>query len=113
MLSLANGRPLMQKKLSMIIQTDASMTSLRAHCNEIPTGGKWSKKEVEDHMNIFNRLKFMAVRLAILTFMKTKSKISIHLQIEGGYPQQTFKRHKQVNMAIPLLKTDQITADCL
>ena len=67
----------------------------------------------------------MAVRHAILTSAKTKSNTSIYLQMDnktapsyvwkireggwgkvgGGYPQQIFTRHQQVNLAIPLSKS--------
>ena len=68
----------MKKEPTMIIQTNVLMTAWEAHCNGISTGGKWEKEKLE---NQINALELMAVRLAILTFTKTKRNNPIHLKI--------------------------------
>ena len=53
---------------------------LVAHCQGIAIGGKWSKQESYKYINI---LEMIAVKLALLTFMKTRKVTSVHFQIDN------------------------------
>ena len=74
-LRLANGRSLMQKQLRVVIQKNTPMKSWGTHCDGISNGGKWIKEKAEIQISILELI-------AILTFMKTKSIIDIHLKKE-------------------------------
>ena len=47
-----NGRYLIQAKLQIVIQTDASLKGWAANCMGMETGGEWSVEERKLHINI-------------------------------------------------------------
>ena len=104
---LSNGRKIQQQEPQMTVQTDPSTKGWGAHCNGISTGGKWSKKEQQHHINV---LELMAVKFAVLTFTKNLSNLSIHIQMDdkvalsyllkmgggGGYSLELLKINKSI-----------------
>ena len=64
----------------MVIQTDASKTGWGASCQGLSTRGVWSKQERSLHINVLERL---AVKLALLSFTKSRKVRATHFQIEN------------------------------
>jgi len=79
-LTICNGRCLVQTQPQIIIQTDASKTGWGASCQGMTTRGVWSNQEKELHINV---LELLAVKLALLSFMKDRVVKSIHFQIDN------------------------------
>ena len=50
-----------------------------AVCQGIRTGGPWSKKEQEYHINL---LQLLAIKFALLTFSKMMNFKSVHIQVD-------------------------------
>ena len=95
-------------------QTDVPKSSWGAFCNGVSTGGKWSEKETNLHINV---LESIAAKIAILTFTKGQSHTAIQLQIDnktalsyllkmGGYILQRTPAHQQVNLELPSQQTN-------
>ena len=112
---LSNGRKIQQQEPQMTVQTDPSTKGWGAHCNGISTGGKWSKKEQQHHINV---LELMAVKFAVLTFTKNLSNLSIHIQMDdkvalsyllkmgGGGVQFRASKNQQINLALSAVSWD-------
>ena len=62
-----------QQESKVTIQTDVSTKGWGAHCKEISTGGKWSKKEQGHHINV---LELMAVKFWNPDFHKKSLKFN-------------------------------------
>ena len=89
-----NGRPLQINTWDLSIESDASMTGWGAICQGRTTGGLWMPRERVYHINY---LELKAAFLALKSFVKESSKISILLRLDnitaiafinkmGGYP---------------------------
>ena len=79
-LSTWNGRSLIIQPASMTITSDASLQGWGATCNGTRTRGPWSPSEQTLHINC---LELLAATLAVQTFAKAKSSISIILKIDN------------------------------
>ena len=75
-----NGRSLATPEESLWIQTDASKMGWGAHCQEGRTGGPWTLEEAEFHINY---LELLAAFLAIQTFVRDKTNVTIYIQIDS------------------------------
>ena len=75
-LELNNGRAIIQPPSQILMQTDASKKGWGAVCQGIRTGGLWSKKEPESHLNL---LEVLAIKSALLTFSKMMNITSVHI----------------------------------
>ena len=75
-----NGKSLIKKEIDLTIDSDASLTGWGAHCSYQSTGGAWSCQEATMHINC---LELLAAILAVKSFAKLKSRISILLRIEN------------------------------
>ena len=106
-LSLQNGRPLKIGQADLVIQTDASMTG-------VSTGGKWSRQEQKKHINV---LELLAVKLALLTYLKDQTRKIIHLQIDnmtalsylvkmGGHKKPRANSNLKGNLGFSSVQTD-------
>ena len=76
-----NGRSLITQTLSMTITSDASLLGWGATCNGVRTRGPWSPTEQSLHINC---LELLAATLAVQTFAKEKSGISILLRLDNS-----------------------------
>ena len=75
-----NGRSLISPASRMMIDSDASLWGWGATCKGISTWGPWSPQEQTLHINC---LELLAATLAVQTFAKEKSGISILLRIDN------------------------------
>ena len=66
----------------MTITSDASLQGWGATCNGVQTRGPWSPQEQTLHINI-NCLELLAASLAVQTFTKQKSDITILLELDN------------------------------
>ena len=80
-LSSWNGRSLITQPTSLTITSDASLQGWGATCNGNRTRGPWSPSEQSLHINC---LELLAATLAVQSFAKEKSGISILLQIDNS-----------------------------
>ena len=78
-----NGRTLFKRKIDVIIDSDVSLQGWGAHCQEQTTRGAWSKLEATLHINC---LELLAATLALQSFAKNKSKVTILLRIDNTTP---------------------------
>ena len=76
-----NGRSLIIQTPSMTISSDASLMGWGATCNGVRTRGPWSPTEQSLHINC---LELLAATLAVQTFAKEKSGISILLRLDSS-----------------------------
>ena len=79
-LKIYNGRYLIHSHSQVLIQTDASREGWGAVCQEISTGGQWSKEEQLLHIIV---LELKIVKLSLLTFNKQKSLKAVHIQVDN------------------------------
>ena len=79
-LSNWNGRSLISQQSSMTIISDASLQGWGAFCNGVRTRGPWSPQEQTLHINC---LELLAASLAVRTFAKERSGITILLKIDN------------------------------
>lgn len=80
-LQLSNGRLLVSPPPQLILSSDASLQGWGAYCNGQRTGGLWSAREKELHINV---LELKAAKLAILSFHRLFSKaLSIHIRMDN------------------------------
>ena len=93
-----NGRSLSPPQESLWVQTDASRTGWGAFCQEGSTGGPWTTEEAEFHINY---LELLAVFLAIQTFAKHKSNVTIYVQLDS-ITAQTYINKKGGTRSPPL-----------
>ena len=75
-----NGCPLTAPEESLWIQTDASKRGWGAHCQEGRTGGPWTMEEAEFHINY---LELLAAFLAIQTFVRDRTNVTVYIQIDS------------------------------
>ncbi|XP_068723586.1 uncharacterized protein [Montipora capricornis] len=76
----ANGSPVHLPTPDMIITTDASKKGWGAVHQSFQTNGRWSQKEYLQHIN---HLELKASFLALKTFLKDKSHVSVSLQLDN------------------------------
>ncbi|XP_068696744.1 uncharacterized protein [Montipora capricornis] len=76
----ANGSPVHLPPPDMIITTDASKKGWGAVHQSFQTNGRWSQKESLQHINY---LELKASFLALKTFLKDKSHVSVSLQLDN------------------------------
>lgn len=80
-LQYSNGKAINSGQVGQVlIQTDASYKGLSAVCRGVQTGGQWSMKEKELHINA---LELLAVKLTLMTFTKMNNFKTIHFEIEN------------------------------
>ena len=79
-LSNWNGRSLISQQSSMTIISDASLQGWGAFCNGVRTRGQWFPQEQTLHINC---LELLAASLAVRTFAKERSGITILLKIDN------------------------------
>ena len=75
-----NGKTLLRRQIDLTIDSDASLTGWGAACQDQRTGGPWSLEERQMHINC---LELLAATLAIQTFAKHKTDISVLLRIDN------------------------------
>ena len=81
-----NGKSLLAKEIEMIIDSDASLMGWGAVCQNQRTGGPWSQTESQMHINC---LELLAATLAVQTFLKHKTRLSVLLRLDNMHtPQQ-------------------------
>ena len=76
----ANGSPVHLPLPNMIITTDASKKGWGAVHQSLQTNGRWSQKESLQHINF---LELKASFLALKTFLKGKSHVTVSLQLDN------------------------------
>ena len=76
----ANGRPVHLPPPDIIITTDASKKGWGAAHQSFQTNGRWSQKESLQHINY---LELKASFLALKTFLKGKSHVTVSLQLDN------------------------------
>jgi len=79
-LTLQNGRSLIPVHSQTLLQTYASMKGWGAYCQEIRTGGFWTKEEQTFHINV---LELLAIKYAILSIQKIRKVCSFHVQLDN------------------------------
>ena len=79
-LDFYNGRSLIISPPQIVIQTDASKTGWGAACRNQSTGGSWSQKEQQEHINV---LELRAAQLGLLTFVPRFKATSVHIQMDN------------------------------
>ena len=78
---LNNGKSLLWKPPQLLIRSDASKEGWGAYCQGKRTGGPWSERERDLHINL---LELKAANFAILTFTQNKKNLnSIHIQMDS------------------------------
>ena len=75
-----NGKTLIQREIDLVIDSDASLEGWGACCSKQGTGGPWSQQECS---MLINCLELLAATLAVKTFAKTKTEISILLRVDN------------------------------
>ena len=75
-----NGKALIQRDIDLVIDSDASLEGWGARCPKQRTGGPWSQQECSMHINC---LELLAATLAVKTFAKAKTAMSILLRIDN------------------------------
>jgi hypothetical protein len=75
-----NGKSLLSKEIDMIIDSDASLMGWGAVCQNHRTGGPWSQSESQMHINC---LELLAATLAVQTFLKHKTRLSVLLGLDN------------------------------
>ena len=99
-----NGKSILKTETDLTIDSDASLRGWGARCHLQSTGGPWSEEEKRMHINC---LELLAATLAVKSFAKHRSRVSILLRIDnttavayindkspGGY---NLKRFSQVD----------------
>ena len=76
----ANGSPVHLPPPDMIITTDASKKGWGAVYQSLQTNGRWSQTESLQHINY---LELKAAFLALKTFLKDKSRVTVSLQLDN------------------------------
>ena len=79
-LELTNGPAIIQSPSQILVQTDGSKEGWGAVCQGIRTGGLWSKKEQEYHINL---LALLAIKFSLLTFSKMMNFKSLTIQVDN------------------------------
>jgi len=80
-LSWWNGKPLKQKPEQVTISSNASQLGWGAACAETHTGGAWS---LQERATYINSLELLAATLAVKTYLKDASEISVFLQLDNA-----------------------------
>ena len=75
-----NGSPVHLPPPDMLITTDASMKGWGAVHHSLETNGRWSQQESLQHINY---LELKAAFLALKTFLKDRSHVTVSLQIDN------------------------------
>ena len=76
-----NGRTLVKSEFDMTITSDASLWGWGATNGTRKTGGPWSNEERRQHINC---LELLAARLALQTFAKNSTRVSILLRLDNS-----------------------------
>ena len=79
-LEFSNGQAFIQPPSQIVMRGDASKKGWGAVCQGIRTGGLWSKKKHECHINL---LELLAIKFALLTFSKMINFKSVHIQVDN------------------------------
>ena len=75
-----NGKTMLSVEPDMVIESDASNLGWGAHCQGTGTGGPWTSQEVDWHINC---LELLAATLALKTFAKNETRLSVLLKIDN------------------------------
>jgi len=75
-----NGKTVIQRDIDLVIDSNTSLQGWGACCSKQRTGGPWSQQECSMHINC---LELLAATLAVKTFAKAKTAISILLRIDN------------------------------
>ena len=75
-----NGKSLIKREVDLTIDSDASLIGWGAACREQTTGGPWSAQESASHINC---LELLAATLAVQTFAKNCTGLSLLLRIDN------------------------------
>ena len=75
-----NGKSILKTETDLTINSDASLSGWGARCHLQSTGGPWSEEEKRMHINC---LELLAATLAVKSFAKHRSRISILLRIDN------------------------------
>ena len=75
-----NGKTLLRSEIDLVIDSDASLRGWGAACQDQRTGGPWSAEEENMHINC---LELLAATLAVETFTKDRTGLSVLLRIDN------------------------------
>ena len=75
-----NGKTMLLVEPDMVIESDASNLGWGAHCQGTGTGGTWASQEMNWHINC---LELLAATLALKTFAKNETRLSVLLKIDN------------------------------
>ena len=75
-----NGKSLLKKEVDIVIDSDASLMGWGATSQNQRTGGPWSQAESNMHINC---LELLAATLAMKTFLKNKTRMSVLLRLDN------------------------------
>lgn len=75
-----NGKSLLTRQPDVIIESDASLRGWGAVSNGVRTGGPWSPEESQYHINC---LEILAAKLAVRSFLKNKSNLSVLILMDN------------------------------
>ena len=80
-LTLCNGTSLISPPPQILISSDASLQGWGTSCQGLKTGGPWSVKKQNFHINV---LELKTVKLAIMSFtLKEKDAILVHIPMDN------------------------------
>ncbi len=79
-LSQWNGKSMLRKAVDLVIESDASLAGWGAVCNHQKTGRPWSREEQNLHINC---LELLAATLALKTFTKGQTDLSVLLKMDN------------------------------
>lgn len=66
-IEINNGKLIRQNAIDIWLQTDASLKSWSAECNQISIGGRWTVEESKNHIKY---LELLAIFLGLKAFFK-------------------------------------------
>ena len=75
-----NGKSLVVHQPDLVIESDASLRGWGAAAQGVTTGGPWSRQEKKYHINF---LEILAASLAVKTFLKNQSNLTVLLKIDN------------------------------
>ena len=75
-----NGKSLVKTEIDIVIDSDASLMGWGATSSQQRTGGPWSAEESKMHINC---LELLAATLAVKTFVKNLTQMSVLLRIDN------------------------------
>ena len=75
-----SSSPVVQKEVSVVIESDASLKGWGANCEGMRTNGVWNVNKAQCHINF---LELKAAYLTIQCFLKERSEVNVLLQLDN------------------------------